>query len=304
VWRRDTTPPSYAAAQQQVQAALQQLGLATGQQQLAAAMSAVETARVNLRSAQYTAWATSERLQRQEWLHRGEQPNPCITEQLRALERSPTAHKVVALRTAVGSFVWEGAGPASVAIAQWAGVSAQPTVDTAAQADILAAVGAFPREPAAANGNPVVTEAEVLQALKDSKPNTSPGLDGLPVAIYKNCSTLLAPVVARIFTAIGTLAQTPSGFLDGVVIGIFKAGDTTLAANYRPITLLNTDYRLLARILASRLQQELSQSISPMQTAFIKKRRIGHNIITVQPLLHALPQDSSGGGTVGLRQSV
>jgi hypothetical protein len=82
-------------------------------------------------------------------------------------------------------------------------------------------------------------------------------------------------------------------FEPGVVIGIFKAGDTTLAANYRPITLLNTDYRLLARVLATRLQQVLGQAISPTQTAFIKKRRIGHNIITVQLLLHALPADST-----------
>ena len=150
-------------------------------------------------------------MQRQQWLHRGEQPNPCITEQMRALERSPTSRKVVALRSAAGAYVWDGAGPANVAITQWAGVSAPPTVDPAAQAAILAAVQGLPRQPAAADGCPVVTAAEVVQALSDSKPHTSPGLDGLPVAVYKHCNDLLAPVLARVFTAVGTLAQTPPG---------------------------------------------------------------------------------------------
>jgi hypothetical protein len=104
-WRADTALPTYAAARQQVQAALAQLGAAAGQPQINAAMAALTVARAALRAAQQAAWSASERLQRQQWLHRGEQPNPCITEQLRALERAPTSRKVVALRSTAGAYV-------------------------------------------------------------------------------------------------------------------------------------------------------------------------------------------------------
>src|SRR6185436_8129124 len=97
--------------------------------------------------------------------------------------------------------VWEGAGPASVAISRWAGVSKHPSVDVAAQAEVLAAVRDFPRQPAAADGNPVVTVAEIKKALSASKPCTTPGLDGLPVVFYKYCQDVMLPLLARLYTA-------------------------------------------------------------------------------------------------------
>ena len=77
------------------------------------------------------------------------------------------------------------------------------------------------------------------------------------------------------------------------ISGILKPGaDPLAAAGYRPITLLNTDYRLLARVLADRLQPALQSSVSPCQTAFLKGRRSGANILTLQLLRDGLPADS------------
>ena len=291
-WRKDTTPVLFVDAQHQVQLAVHQLVHATGQQQIAVAMAAVAAARQQLRDIQTTAWTNSWRAQRHQWIHKGERPNPNITQQLKCLEQVSVSKRVIALRTAAGDFVWEGAAPAGVAIAQWAGVSKQPVVDPAAQAEVLAAVRNFPRQPATADGSPIITESQVKKALSASNPGTAPGLDGLPVQLYKRFSDLFVPLLANVFTAIGRVAATPQGFLDGMIIGIFKAGDVTLAANYRPITLLNIDYRLLAKILSSRLQSALAKAIAPTQTAFVKGRCIGHNIITMQLMLHALPDDS------------
>jgi hypothetical protein len=292
-WVKDVQPPSFKQAREQVTAAVERLGLASGQQQTNAALDAVALAQLQLRNLQQGAWQHSWRAQRQQWVHQGEQPNPAITQQLNALGGSHQQH-VIGLRSAAGTFVWEGAGPADIAIAQWAGVSRQPTVDPAAQTQVLAAVRNLPRHPANANGSPTVSVAEVRRALSSSKPGKSPGLDGLPVVFYKYCLEPMLPVLARVFTAIGNLASTPAGFLDGVIVGIFKEGtnDPTIAASYRPITLLNIDYRLLAKIMAERLQVVLDKAISPTQTAFVRGRRIGHNIITAQLLMHALPDDS------------
>jgi hypothetical protein len=129
---------------------------------------------------------------------------------------------------------------------------------------------------------------EVAKAMRSSRPGTAPGPDGLPLLVYKRCHALLVPLLTRVFSAIGRCGNLPTGFLDGVIVGIDKGGVATDPANYRPITLLNTDYRLLARVFADRLQPALQGAISPTQTAFMRGRRIGENILTIQLLLHAL----------------
>ena len=47
--------------------------------------------------------------------------------------------------------------------------------------------------------------------------------------------------------------------MDGIVVPVFKAGDAASPGNYRPITLLNTDYRLLTKILNARLDPALAK---------------------------------------------
>ena len=58
--------------------------------------------------------------------------------------------------------------------------------------------------------------------------------------------------------------------------------------NYRPITLLNTDYRTLAKVLAARLGPALKTAIAAEQTAFLPDRLIGSNIFTLRHLPHLL----------------
>ena len=65
-------------------------------------------------------------------------------------------------------------------------------------------------------------------------------------------------------------------------------GDPCLASNYRPITLLNTDYRLLSKVLAHRLGRCLPSLISPEQAAFLRGRSIGENAHLLQLLPHLL----------------
>ena len=58
-----------------------------------------------------------------------------------------------------------------------------------------------------------------------------------------------------------------------------KGLDRALPASYRPITLLNTDYKLAARVLADRLGPLLNHVIDSTQTGFLPQRWIGDNIL-------------------------
>ncbi|KXZ53738.1 hypothetical protein GPECTOR_6g655 [Gonium pectorale] len=80
----------------------------------------------------------------------------------------------------------------------------------------------------------------------------------------------------------------PLRFTDGVIKVLYKKGDPTAPGNYRPISLLNTDYRILAKALATRLGPALSAAISAEQTAFLPGSLIGSNIFALRHLPHLL----------------
>ena len=122
-----------------------------------------------------------------------------------------------------------------------------------------------------------VTRAAVAAAMKRAKPGTSPGPDGLPLEVYRRFKPIFLPLLARVFQAIIRDVLLPPGFQDGVLIFLPKPGeaDASNPAGFRPITLLNTDYRLFARLLASRLGIALTQIIDSQQTAFLAKLGLG-----------------------------
>ena len=111
---------------------------------------------------------------------------------------------------------------------------------------------------------------------------TAPGADGIPFELWKKHLPIVSSHLARVFTTIGSSGVAPEGFLDGVLKSIFKGKpsddpglDPTDMGNYRPITLLNTDYRLLGRILSSRSTSLLANAIPSSQTAFLPGRLMG-----------------------------
>ena len=70
-----------------------------------------------------------------------------------------------------------------------------------------------------------------------------------------------------------------------VITLIFKKGNKEELKNYRPISLSNIDYKIIAFTLANRLQNVIGKIISPDQTSNIKNRFIGQNIRLVSDVI-------------------
>ncbi|KAG1676824.1 hypothetical protein FOA52_010333 [Chlamydomonas sp. UWO 241] len=151
------------------------------------------------------------------------------------------------------------------------------------------------RAVADAAGAPVVTPAEVRAAATHSKPGTAPGPDGIPVDVWRKLGEPAFVLLAAVFTAVGAAGETPPGFLDGVVASIYKAKDAADAANYRPLTMLGSDYRILAKVLATRWTPLLAAVVGPEQTAFLAGRRISDNICLTQMLPGLLAANAAEG---------
>jgi Reverse transcriptase (RNA-dependent DNA polymerase) len=64
----------------------------------------------------------------------------------------------------------------------------------------------------------------------------------------------------------------------GKMVLFHKKRDKKDLVNYRPITILNSDYKIVAKVLANRLQKVIDNLINKCQTGFVK-RRIEDNII-------------------------
>ena len=140
----------------------------------------------------------------------------------------------------------------------------------------------FPRlrvaEAASCEG--VVTECEVRDVLKQVGLNKSPGLDGLPYEVYLRMSHMLVPILTDELNHWFAQGAIPGCVTKGVITLLKKGGRHVWEGldDNRSITLLNTELKILARVLANRLQRVISDLIGPEQTFTVKGRSIQDNL--------------------------
>jgi len=131
----------------------------------------------------------------------------------------------------------------------------------------------------------LLTHSECLNAIKKMKPNKSPGLDGLTIEFYAKFWELLGEFLVSVYNESYENGVLPSTQRLSVFSLIFKNGDEEEISNYRPISLTNVDYRILAFVLSNRLQNVIKYIISEDQTAYIKNRYMGFNIRLVNDVI-------------------
>eukprot|EP00889_Picochlorum_renovo_P000045 jgi/Picre1/27075/NNA_000045.t1 len=154
---------------------------------------------------------------------------------------------------------------ANILIDHYADISQQEILSEEIQEEILHSLTPADQTVFPAQAFPdMITEQDVRNAIKRMKP-TAAGLDGIKIvtAFLKDS---LAPILAKVFT--GLLHDMPQSFLEGLIIPIYKKGPRYQAINYRPITLLNTDYRIFTQILLAKLKGPLQQLSAPHRQPF------------------------------------
>ena len=92
----------------------------------------------------------------------------------------------------------------------------------------------------------VNTECEVRDALKQVGLNKSPGLDGLPYEVYLRLPHMFVPILTHMFAQ----GAIPGSVTKGVITLLKKGGKHVWEGldDYRRITLLNTELKILARV--------------------------------------------------------
>ena len=132
----------------------------------------------------------------------------------------------------------------------------------------------------------ILTETELAESLQTMKRNKSPGSDGIPCEFYKE----FWPEIKKFL-----LDSLNYSFEEGKLTTLQRQGiitllpkkdrDRTSLKNWRPITLLNTDYKIAAKAIANRLKKILPSIIHNSQTGFMKNRYIGENIRLIHDVI-------------------
>ena len=116
-----------------------------------------------------------------------------------------------------------------------------------------------------------LSSKECLEALKSMASEKSPGTDGLPSEFYKVFWEELTSALNFSFE----LGQMPISQRRGIIKLISKKdANPNLIKNWRPLTLLNCDYKIASKSIANRIKTVLPELISDDQSGFIKNRSI------------------------------
>lgn len=124
-----------------------------------------------------------------------------------------------------------------------------------------------------------ITAEEVMEAISSFKNGKSPGSDGLPIEYYKAYKKELVPILVASYNWTLNKHKIPPSWSEAIITVIHKQGrNKELCGSYRPISMLNVDYKIYTKIIANRLAKITDDMIEEEQTGFIVGRQTHDNI--------------------------
>jgi len=139
---------------------------------------------------------------------------------------------------------------------------------------------------------------EIKCAINQTKNNKSPGLDGLTHEFYKTFIEILTPLLLKVYKHMEERSEMLKSMGLGMITIFYKnKGSPMKLENYRPLSLLNSDYKILTQVIGNRMKQVVGSIVSPSQAYSIKGRDIVDTIqvCTIRDVVDSMGKHGEGG---------
>lgn len=146
-----------------------------------------------------------------------------------------------------------------------------------------------------------ISEEEIVQAINSLKGNKSPGTDGIVNEFYKVFKEKISGILKEVYKEIFDKRELDQRMSIGLMKLIYKRkGSKNNLSNFRPITMLNTDLKILSKILANRMKNILPKIIVTNQAYGVRGRDIADITSGVRDIISYLNETQKDGYVVNL----
>jgi hypothetical protein len=128
-------------------------------------------------------------------------------------------------------------------------------------------------------------EMEVKEVIEASQNNKSPGPNGFNFEFFRGCWEVIKGDLMKVFHEFFTNTTMPRGMLSYFITLIPKVTNPHSISEFRPISLLGSLYKIVAKVLATRLGSVMGNLISKNQSAFIKGRLLVDGVLTINEVV-------------------
>ena len=142
----------------------------------------------------------------------------------------------------------------------------------------------------------IITRQVVQKEIEKLKKNKSPGPDKVYPRILKECKEILSGPLTNVFRKSVDTSVVPSLWKEANVTPIFKKGDKSSTANYRPISLTSVVGKMLESIIARSIRDHLERHslINDSQHGFTTGRSCLTNLLSFyKKVIEAVDQDQN-----------
>ena len=149
-----------------------------------------------------------------------------------------------------------------------------------------------------------ISKEEILESLKGMTNNKCPGSDGLPKEFYIHFIHLFIDELVILYNKLFEEELLCPSQRSGIITLLCKdPNNSGHLKNWRPVSLLNVDYKILSKILTNRLSKVMDEIVYIDQTCAVKGRSIHDNIHLIRNVIDYCGQKNLYCGIISLDQS-